>query len=64
MIKLRQKKITWANIYKEFRKRFPNLAKKAIHYEPNDFMKIVIFMSDGTKMTYDYLNNQLKFSKN
>lgn len=60
---MRQKKITWADIYKEFRKKFPNHAKKAIHYESNDFMKIVIFMSDGTKMTYDYLNKQLKFSK-
>ncbi|GHU53552.1 hypothetical protein AGMMS49975_11910 [Clostridia bacterium] len=58
---MRPSTITWANIYKEFRKNCPNYSKKAIHYEPNGFLEIRIFMTDGTKMTYDYDRKELKF---
>jgi hypothetical protein len=58
---LGKRKITWGEIYKEFRRTFPTHAKKAVHYEPDGFLKIVIFMDDGTKITYDYFYKQLKF---
>ena len=56
-----KRKITWREIYKEFRKTYPTHAKKAIHYEPQGFLRITIFMSDKTKITYDYFNKRVYF---
>jgi len=58
---LGKRKITWAEIYKEFRQSFPNYAKKAAHFEPKGFLEILIFMTDGTKMTYDYFYKRVRF---
>ena len=55
---MEKRKITWAEIYKEYRKTYPTLAKKSVHYEPKGFLEIVIFLDDGSKITYDYFKKR------
>lgn len=46
-------KITWNDIYEEFRKKFPKLSKAAVRHVPYGYMSILIYFSDGSKMVYD-----------
>ena len=55
------KKVTWSDIYKEFRQRHPNLRKEATGYSPYDFMKILIYFKDGRNMIYDGLQKRAYF---
>lgn len=47
-------RITWANIYTEFRKTYPNLRKHALHWRPYDVGQIILYLDDGFTMVYDY----------
>lgn len=55
------KKITWADIYKDFRQRLPTLSKQAIEYRPHDYMTIIVYLKDGSKMLYDGLQKRAWF---
>ncbi len=46
-------KITWNDIYDEFRKKFPKRSKAAVRYAPYGYMSIMVYFSDGSKMVYD-----------
>lgn len=46
-------KITWNDIYKDFRSRFPRLAKDVEDYRPYSYMTISLYLNDGTMMQYD-----------
>lgn len=48
-----KQKITWSDIYSEFRTVFPRLSHKAVYYEPFGYMTISVYFSDGSKMIYD-----------
>ena len=52
-----KEKITWLDIYKDFKVRLPNLSKGAVHYQPNGYLSI----ADGSKMVYDYLTERASF---
>ncbi len=52
---MRQEKITFTDIYKDFKKRFPNLSKKTEDWRPNGYLSILIFFKDSSEMVYDYL---------
>lgn len=56
-----RKKITWLDIYNDFKVRLPNLSKGAVHYQPNGYLSILIFFADGSKMVYDYLSERASF---
>lgn len=43
-------KITWGDIYKDFKTRLPTWAKLAV-----DYMTIVVYFADGSRMLYDGL---------
>lgn len=51
-------KVTFDAIYKDFRRRHPNLAKEVIHWKPRDVLKITIYMSDGMIIIYDYYEHR------
>lgn len=53
-------KITWEDIYKEFKLKFPRLGKEAIYYRPANYLTIDVQLNDNKKVQYDYLNNKLK----
>ena len=48
------RKLTWAHIYKSFRKTYPNLRKHAVYWHPHDEGRIVLYLDDGSKMVYDH----------
>lgn len=54
-------KITWQDIYKEFRSGHPNLCKKIIGWQPNGYLSIIVSLDDGDKMAYDYLTKRCWF---
>lgn len=56
-----KRKITWSDIFKDFKDRHPNLKTKAIDYRPSDYLTIMIIFSDGMKMEYDYFTHTGKF---
>lgn len=51
----RQETITFMDIYRDFRNRFPNLAKRTEDWRPNGYLSILIFFKDHSEMVYDYL---------
>lgn len=48
------KKITWDDVYKDFKIVYPNFSKEAIHWHPHSYSTIKIYFTDGRKMLYDY----------
>lgn len=55
------KKITWGDIYKEFRMKHPRLKNEVMDHRPYDFMTIILTLKDGTKMTYNGATKECKF---
>lgn len=53
-------KITWDEIYKEFKLKFPRLGKEAIYYRPANYLTIDICLNGNRKVQYDYGTNKLK----
>ena len=46
-------KVTWKDIYQDFKSRYPNLSKHVIGYEPYNYATIKLWLDDGNKMIYD-----------
>lgn len=46
-------KVTWADVYEEFRSRHPRLSKQVLRYEPYDFATILLIFFDRSRMTYN-----------
>ena len=51
---MRQKKITWDVIYKDFKKQYPRMAKRAYGFEAYGYATILIKFYDNIFMTYNY----------
>ena len=49
-----KKKITWDDVYKDFRQHFPKRVKNVNGFKPHDYATILIFFSDGSRATYNY----------
>lgn len=54
-------KITWAEVYKDFKSKFPRLKNEVIHYQPYNYLKIILTLKDGKKMVYDYMTRSCEF---
>lgn len=54
-------KITWTDIYKEFRSKYPTLRKRVIGWQPYGYLTIILTCKDGIKIAYDYLKKQCVF---
>lgn len=61
---MRTEKITWKKIYDDFKKRHPTLSKMVIDYRPYNYATILIFLTDGTRMTYNYDEKRAIFVAN
>lgn len=44
----------WNKIYKEFQKTYPNLSKQVVHFYPDKLFTLIVYLDDGTKLSYDY----------
>lgn len=47
-------KLTWNDVYEDFKKTYPALVKRALHYEPYGYAEIKIWLKDNLKMVYNY----------
>jgi hypothetical protein len=56
-----RKKITWNDVYKDFKIRLPNLSKKVTYWKPRDYLSITVYFEDGSQMVYDYLYKKASF---
>lgn len=56
-------KVLWIDIFKDFKQRHPNLSKNVEYWRPDNFLRIEIFMKDGTKMMYEYDKHKATFLK-
>ena len=56
-----REKITWDDIYKDFKIRLPNLSKIATYWKPRGYLSITVHFEDGSKMAYDYLYKKATF---
>ena len=59
---MRAEKVTFADVYKDFKARLPNLSKGVSHWQPDGYLSIRIFFWDGSQMVYDYLYKKGVFS--
>ena len=55
-------KLTWDNVYERFKSVYPKLGKMSVRFVPCDYMMIVVYLSDGTKMIYDDLKKQARMA--
>ena len=52
---MRQDKVTFEDVHKDFKRHFPNLSKKAAYWKPNGYLSIQVIFQDGSQLIYDYL---------
>lgn len=51
---MKTKKITWTVIFEDFERRHPNLSKKVASWCSHDYATILIYMTDGMRLVYNY----------
>ena len=54
-------KIPWSSLYSAFRQKFPNWRSQVLHWEPYDYMKILIECKNGKFLVYDHYTGVVKF---
>lgn len=47
-------KVTWNDIYKDFKALHPKLSKQCLRFEAYDFATILLIFPDRVRMTYNY----------
>ena len=55
-----KRKVTWKDIFNNFKSVNPRLSKEARDYRPYNYMSIVIYLTDGTKVVYDDMAKRAK----
>ena len=55
------KKLSWDEVYKEFRRTHPKLKNYIIDWRPFDYATIMLYFKDGSRMTYDCTTKECKF---
>ena len=58
---MRREKVTFTDIYKDFKARLPNLSKRVLYWRPNGYLSIQVFFQDGSQMIYDYFYKKGNF---
>ena len=55
-----KRKVTWKDIFNNFKSIYPRLSKEAQDYRPYNYMSIVVHLEDGTKVIYDDVAKRAK----
>ena len=55
-----KRKVTWKDIFDNFKSVYPRLSKEAQDYRPYNYMSIVVYLADGTKVVYDDMVKRAK----
>lgn len=53
-------KVTWKDIFNNFKSVYPRLSKEVRDYRPYNYMSIVVHLEDGTKVIYDDVAKRAK----
>ena len=48
-----KRKVTWKDIFDNFKTLYPTLARRIADYRPHDYMSIIVWLDDGTAVIYD-----------
>lgn len=48
-------KITWDDLYTNFKSIYPNLGRQSLRFQPYGYMMILVYLTDGSRMIYDDL---------
>lgn len=57
---VKRDKISWNAIYTDFRERHPLSGRKIKDWRPYDQLTILLYVSDGSKITYNYLDKTVR----
>ena len=53
------KKVTWEDVYEDFKSRYPRAGRAAYRFEPYDYATILVYLEDnGVCMKYNYDEKQ------
>lgn len=55
-----KRKVTWKDIFNSFKSVYPRLSKEAQDYRPYNYMSIIVYLADGTKVVYDDMVKRAK----
>lgn len=55
-----KRKVTWKDIFNNFKSVYPRLSKEAQDYRPYNYMSIIVYLADGTKVVYDDMVKRAK----
>lgn len=50
----------WKDIFNNFKSVYPRLSKEAQDYRPYNYMSIIVYLADGTKVVYDDMVKRAK----
>lgn len=53
-------KVTWKEIFDNFKAVYPNLSKNVRDFRPYNYMSIIVYLTDGTRMVYDDMAKRAK----
>lgn len=48
-----KRKVSWRDIFDNFKVIYPTLSKYARDFRPHDYMSIIVYFIDGSQMIYD-----------
>lgn len=48
-----KRKVSWRDIFDNFKTVYPTLSKNARDFRPHDYMSIIVYFRDGSQMIYD-----------
>ena len=47
-------KVTWRDVYNDYKKHHPKASKKCLGFDPYGFATILLIFPDRVRMTYNY----------
>lgn len=54
-------KITWADVFKDFKQRYPNLRTVVFDWRPFAYAEIIIELENKDRVIYNYDMKQVRF---
>jgi hypothetical protein len=55
---LMKKKVTWQDVYDDFKSHYPTAGRASYRFEPHDYAMILVYLPDGICMKYNYDEKQ------
>lgn len=56
------KKLAWSEVYRDFKARHPSLSKMSQSFCAYGYAEILVYLKDGSKLTYNYDTRRVRFN--